>query len=78
MKYGRTRQVGSGLGTIGRKSRRSGTLQPLMMVAWTLPSGKPLAEFALQAGFLAPPLLTIDGRVGDQSFPVYPMTRSRS
>jgi len=25
--------------------------------AWKLPSGKPLAEFALEAGFLAPRLL---------------------
>ena len=27
---------------------------------WRLPSGKALAEFALQAGFLAPPLFKMD------------------
>ena len=34
--------------------------------AWRLPSGKALAEFALQAGFLAPLLLN-SGRFGRES-----------
>lgn len=41
---------------------------------WQLPSGKALAEFALQAGFLAPLLL------GDSPFwrkPVKPVSKSR-
>lgn len=81
MKFGRTRPVGSRLGRIGMNSRRSGSSQPLAMAAWTLPSGKPLAEFALQAGFLAPPLLSIDGRntsvAGDQLFPACRVIRNR-
>lgn len=28
--------------------------------SWRLPSGKALAEFALQAGFLAPPLFNVE------------------
>ena len=28
--------------------------------SWRLPSGKALAEFALQAGFLAPPLFKVE------------------
>ena len=31
-------------------------------MSWRLPSGKALAEFALQSGFLAPLLLGIDAR----------------
>jgi len=37
--------------------------------SWRLPSGKALAEFALQAGFLAPPLFNVEqfGGVPDGS-----------
>lgn len=56
MRHDRTRPAGLGMGNITRKPSRSGFLQPIGTLAWTLPSGKPLAEFALQAGFLAPPL----------------------
>ncbi len=50
---------------LGSSSRRVGSelrLSPLPMEwldagSWRLPSGKALAEFALQAGFLAPLLL---------------------
>lgn len=43
----------------GRRKTRSGENHPLPMewmdpMSWRLPSGKALAEFALQAGFLAP------------------------
>ena len=34
--------------------------------SWRLPSGKALAEFALQAGFLAPPLFNVE-KVGDEA-----------
>ncbi|HLK19395.1 MAG TPA: hypothetical protein VKT81_10575 [Bryobacteraceae bacterium] len=34
--------------------------------SWRLPSGKALAEFALQAGFLAPPLFDVK-KVGEAS-----------
>ncbi len=45
----------------GRKDF-SGSIRPLPMewmdpMSWRLPSGKALAEFALQAGFLAPLIL---------------------
>lgn len=47
--------------TAGRKGF-SGRMHPLPMewmdpMSWRLPSGKALAEFALQAGFLAPLIL---------------------
>jgi hypothetical protein len=37
--------------------------------SWRLPSGKALAEFALQAGFLAPPLFNVErfGGVAQES-----------
>ena len=43
----------------GRRKSRSAAIPPLPMewmdpMSWRLPSGKALAEFALQAGFLAP------------------------
>src|SRR5579862_6898632 len=43
----------------GRRKRTSAAIPPLPMewmdpMSWRLPSGKALAEFALQAGFLAP------------------------
>jgi hypothetical protein len=49
-------------GTIGRK-RSSESLPHLPMewmdpMSWRLPSGKALAEFALQAGFLAPLIMS--------------------
>ena len=52
---------------------RSGPIAPIPMEwmgppAWRLPSGKALAEFALQAGFLAP--LLLDGP------PVWPRGRT--
>jgi hypothetical protein len=34
--------------------------------SWRLPSGKALAEFALQAGFLAPPLFNVE-KFGDEA-----------
>ena len=33
--------------------------------SWRLPSGKALAEFALQAGFLAPPLFNVEKSGGE-------------
>ena len=36
-------------------------LEWLGLGSWSLPSGKALAEFALQAGFLAPLLLKTEG-----------------
>jgi len=39
--------------------------------AWRLPSGKALAEFALQAGFLAPLLLNSGRFVGRESSPTH-------
>ena len=43
----------------GRRKRESGPLPMEWMdpMSWRLPSGKALAEFALQAGFLAPLML---------------------
>jgi|DewCreStandDraft_4_1066084.scaffolds.fasta_scaffold319745_2 hypothetical protein len=39
--------------------RASGSIVPIeWMINWRLPSGKTLAEFALQAGFLAPLMLS--------------------
>lgn len=57
---------------LGSSSRRVGSelrLSPLPMEwldagSWRLPSGKALAEFALQAGFLAPLLLKTE-RLGE-------------
>jgi hypothetical protein len=34
--------------------------------SWRLPSGKALAEFALQAGFLAPPLFNVE-KIGGEA-----------
>ena len=46
----------------GRRKNGSAGIHPIPMewmdpMSWRLPSGKALAEFALQAGFLAPLLL---------------------
>jgi len=46
----------------GRRKNSSAGIHPIPMewmdpMSWRLPSGKALAEFALQAGFLAPLLL---------------------
>src|SRR5580700_4921407 len=53
-------QRGAGKGA--RKSFGASRLHPIPMewmdpMSWRLPSGKALAEFALQAGFLAPLML---------------------
>jgi len=47
----------------GHRSRSAMRMSPLPMewmdpMSWRLPSGKALAEFALQAGFLAPLMLS--------------------
>jgi hypothetical protein len=52
--------------TSGHRSRSAMRISPLPMewmdpMSWRLPSGKALAEFALQAGFLAPLLFRADG-----------------
>ena len=54
------RQVGAG--PFGSRPNATGRLTPLPLEwmdpdCWRLPSGKALAEFALQAGFLAPLML---------------------
>jgi hypothetical protein len=54
-------QRGAGKGA--RKSFGASRLHPIPMewmdpMSWRLPSGKALAEFALQAGFLAPLMLS--------------------
>lgn len=51
--------AGSGKTGSGRKGRGPSIISPIPMewmdpMSWRLPSGKALAEFALQAGFLAP------------------------
>jgi hypothetical protein len=51
--------TGSGKGGSGRRGRVPVIMSRLPMewmdpMSWRLPSGKALAEFALQAGFLAP------------------------
>jgi len=57
-------QGGPSVGVGKKPSRRGRTnLAPIPMewmdpMSWRLPSGKALAEFALQAGFLAPLLLS--------------------
>ena len=38
------------------KESKISTRMPAQTHIWRLPSGKPLAEFALEAGFLAPSL----------------------
>jgi hypothetical protein len=50
-------------GARGAVNRRPKRMEPLPMewmdsMSWRLPSGKALAEFALQSGFLAPLMLT--------------------
>jgi hypothetical protein len=52
-------KTGSGLSGSGRRGRVPMMIPSLPMewmdpMSWRLPSGKALAEFALQAGFLAP------------------------
>jgi hypothetical protein len=39
------------------KESKISTRTPAQTHIWRLPSGKPLAEFALEAGFLAPSLV---------------------
>ena len=62
MKPGGPGQRGSGSGA-GKPSFKGKRLPSLPMewmdpMSWRLPSGKALAEFALQAGFLAPLMLS--------------------
>jgi hypothetical protein len=59
-------------GSLGKRSSKNLRIpqMPLEWMdggAWRLPSGKALAEFALQAGFLAPLLLNSDRFVGPES-----------
>ena len=59
-------------GSLGKRSSKNLRIpqMPLEWMdggAWRLPSGKALAEFALQAGFLAPLLLNSDRFVGRES-----------
>jgi hypothetical protein len=54
--------VGSGVGGSGRRNKGPIHIPQIPMewmdpMCWRLPSGKALAEFALQAGFLAPLML---------------------
>lgn len=55
-------KTGSGLSGSGRRGRNPVRIPQIPMewmdpMSWRLPSGKALAEFALQAGFLAPLML---------------------
>ncbi len=58
---------GGGEANVERRSMVAKLSMPQMPVewlasgSWRLPSGKALAEFALQAGFLAPLLIRADG-----------------
>lgn len=54
------RGLGSGAGKPSFKGKRLPSLPMEWMdpMSWRLPSGKALAEFALQAGFLAPLMLS--------------------
>jgi hypothetical protein len=64
-----TRGVGASAGTRGVVSKLSMPQMPVEWLdsgSWRLPSGKALAEFALQAGFLAPLLFRTD-RFGKSS-----------
>jgi len=59
-------------GSLGRRSPKNLRIpqMPLEWMdggAWRLPSGKALAEFALQAGFLAPLLFSSERYVGRDS-----------
>ena len=60
-----TRGAGDrGVGTRGVVAKLSMPQMPVEWLdsgSWRLPSGKALAEFALQAGFLAPLLFRADG-----------------
>ena len=58
-----TRGVGAGEPTMAAKNLGMPhmPLEWLDAGSWRLPSGKALAEFALQAGFLAPLLFKTDG-----------------
>jgi len=63
-----------GLGT-NRRGRSTMRIPQIPMewmdpMSWRLPSGKALAEFALQAGFLAP--LMLSGSAKKRSKPVVP------
>jgi len=67
------------------KPRNAGGRSPVRMPAvpiewmdpmsWRLPSGKALAEFALQAGFLAP--LMLSGPVKRKRAPVKPVVEKK-
>src|SRR6202050_5876829 len=48
-------------GAVGKLSMPQMPVEWLDSGSWRLPSGKALAEFALQAGFLAPLLFRADG-----------------
>jgi hypothetical protein len=55
----KSENTGSGKTGSGRKGRAPAMMSQIPMewmdpMSWRLPSGKALAEFALQAGFLAP------------------------
>ena len=54
-------------GQAARSVSRSVPVEWLDSGSWRLPSGKALAEFALQAGFLAPLLFRTDGARADRS-----------
>jgi hypothetical protein len=61
------RSVG-GQGAVGKLSMSQMPVEWLDSGSWRLPSGKALAEFALQAGFLAPLLFRADrARAGSQA-----------
>lgn len=64
-----TRSVGdrsAGVGSVERLNMPQMPVEWLDSGSWRLPSGKALAEFALQAGFLAPLLFRTD-RFGTRS-----------
>ncbi len=63
---------GLGVNRRGRSSMRIPQIPMEWMdpMSWRLPSGKALAEFALQAGFLAP--LMLSGSAKKKSKPVVP------
>jgi hypothetical protein len=63
---------GLGVGRRGHSSMRIPQIPMEWMdpMSWRLPSGKALAEFALQAGFLAP--LMLSGPAKKKSKPVVP------
>ena len=69
-----------GLG-VGRRGHSSMRISPIPIewmdpMSWRLPSGKALAEFALQAGFLAP--LMLSGPAKKKAKPVVPPVVEKS